>query len=222
MMSIPFENLDIIYGNNIILKKDRIYDKIVKRGRGGFCYELNGLFSRLLRELGYSVSLVSARVMNEDGTFGQEFDHLGIIVHLGDKKYLVDVGFGDSTRKPIEFPNGMSEDVSGKYRLIRDNWEVYYLMRWKDNYWACLYKFSLKPRELNDFTGMCRFFQTSEESHFNKSPFIFLATKMGRITLTDKELIRTNGSKKSNSKVNSKEEFEGLLGKYFGIKNKTN
>ena len=217
MLNIPFENLDIIYGNSIVLKPERMYDKIVKRGRGGFCYELNGLFSRLLKELGYNVSLVSARVINEDGIFGQEFDHLGIIVHLGDKKYLVDVGFGDSTRKPIEFPDAMSEDVSGKYRLVRDNLETYFLERWIDKYWTCRYKFSLKPRELKDFSGMCRFFQTSEESHFNKSPFISLATKTGRITLTDKELIITDGIKKSNSKVNSKEEFEGLLGKYFGI-----
>lgn len=218
MLNIPFENLDIIYGNSIVLKLERIYDKIIKRGRGGFCYELNGLFSWLLRELGYNVSLVSARVNQEDGTFGKEFDHLGIIVHFGDKKYLVDVGFGDSTRKPIEFPDGMSEDVSGKYRLIRDNRETYYL-EWRiDKHWACRYKFSLKPRELNDFKGMCRFFQASEESHFNKNPFISLATKTGRITLTDKELIITDGIKKSNSKVNSKEEFEGLLEKYFGIR----
>ena len=100
-MNVPFENLDIIYGNSIVLKLERIYDKIVKRGRGGFCYELNGMFSWLLRELRYNISLVSARVIKEDGSYGQEFDHLGIIVYIGDKKYLVDVGFGDSTRNDL-------------------------------------------------------------------------------------------------------------------------
>ena len=54
LSTIPFENLDIHQGNKIVLDQDRIYEKIVKCGRGGFCYELNGLFCRLLRSLGFS------------------------------------------------------------------------------------------------------------------------------------------------------------------------
>ena len=73
MLAVPFENLDIHLGRPIVLDEDRLYRKIVGERRGGFCYELNGLFAALLRELGYEVTLLSARVSCEQGGFGPEF-----------------------------------------------------------------------------------------------------------------------------------------------------
>ena len=69
LLAIPFENLSIHYGQPIILQEETLYDKIVKRQRGGFCYELNGLFAWLLQQLGFSVTLLSAGVVNADGGF---------------------------------------------------------------------------------------------------------------------------------------------------------
>src|SRR6476661_8880772 len=62
LFAVPFENLSIHYGQPITLEDETLYDKIVSRRRGGFCYELNGLFARLLRRLGFTVTLLSARV----------------------------------------------------------------------------------------------------------------------------------------------------------------
>ena len=62
LLTVPFENLDIHQGKKIVLEEDRIYEKIVACGRGGFCYELNGLFCWLLRSLDFSVSMVSSQV----------------------------------------------------------------------------------------------------------------------------------------------------------------
>src|SRR5262245_1566225 len=76
MLSVPFENLDIPLGRPIVLDEDALFDKIVARRRGGFCYELNGLFAALLRSLGFDVTLLSAGVAHADGGFGLEFDHL--------------------------------------------------------------------------------------------------------------------------------------------------
>lgn len=121
ILSVLFENLDIHHGSKISLNPDEIYDKIVNRKRGGYCYELNSLFAKLLKELGYKLDIVSARVFNpQKAVFGQEFDHLTIIVHL-ERSYLVDVGFGDSFREPIALPDGEAEDVSGKYRIENSN-----------------------------------------------------------------------------------------------------
>ena len=76
-----------------------VYDKIVRRHRGGFCYELNGLFCALLIALGFRVYMLSARVRRDDGGFGPEFDHMLLRVDL-DEPWLVDVGFGDSFVDP--------------------------------------------------------------------------------------------------------------------------
>ena len=84
--AVPFENLSIHLGEQISLDPGDLFDKIVTRGRGGFCYELNGLFAVLLEMLGHKVTRVSARVGD-----GPPFDHLALLV---DDAWLVDVGFG--------------------------------------------------------------------------------------------------------------------------------
>jgi len=103
-LAVPFENLDIHLGQPIILDEARFYDKIVRRRRGGFCYELNGLFAALLRELGFDVTTLSARVIDtQPGMIGPEFDHLVLLVQL-EERWLADVGFGDSFRETAPSP----------------------------------------------------------------------------------------------------------------------
>ena len=66
LVTVPFENLSIHMGEPVSLDLAALYDKIVRRRRGGFCYELNGLFAELLRRLGYRVTLLSAGVAKDD------------------------------------------------------------------------------------------------------------------------------------------------------------
>src|SRR5437016_7551475 len=73
LLSIPFENLDIHLGRPIILSKNAFYDKIITLRRGGFCYELNGLFATLLDEMGFKVSMLSARVARKSGGLSPDF-----------------------------------------------------------------------------------------------------------------------------------------------------
>jgi N-hydroxyarylamine O-acetyltransferase len=80
LLAVPFENLDIQLGRPILLEQDALFDKIVTRRRGGFCYELNGLFALLLRGLGFEVTLLAAGVARAAGGFGPEFDHLTLLV----------------------------------------------------------------------------------------------------------------------------------------------
>src|SRR5215216_6410072 len=80
LLAVPFENLDIHLGRPIVLEQQALFAKIVTRRRGGFCYELNGLFALLLRDLGFDVTLLAAGVARADGSFGPEFDHLTLLV----------------------------------------------------------------------------------------------------------------------------------------------
>ncbi len=104
---IPFENLSIHLGEEIVLGPDELLAKIVDRHRGGFCYELNGAFASLLRALGYNVTLLAARVFNGE-QLGPPFDHMTLRVDL-DEPWLADAGFGGQL--PIPTPPEQSRST---------------------------------------------------------------------------------------------------------------
>ncbi len=216
LRTVPFENLSVVTGQEIILEEPWLFDKIIRKGRGGFCYELNGLFSWLLRQLGFRVDRVSARVHNaERGAYGREFDHMALLVHL-EQTYLVDVGFGDSFRMPVLFPNGEVADVSGTYRLRQDGTR-YILQRREGPRWLPQYQFTKTPRELAEYIPMCHYQQTSPESGFTQRTVCTRATGRGRITLTADTLTITADGQKQKTPVESEADFKRLLREHFGM-----
>ena len=108
LFTVPFENLDIGLKRTIPCDADAAVRKIVEQRRGGFCYELNGAFTWLLRALGFQVTLLSARVGRPDGSLGPEYDHLTLRVDL-DPPWLADVGFGDSFLDPLRLQQDCSK-----------------------------------------------------------------------------------------------------------------
>ncbi|HEV2120965.1 MAG TPA: arylamine N-acetyltransferase [Candidatus Bathyarchaeia archaeon] len=218
LLSIPFENLDVHIGRPIILKENTLYDKIIRHHRGGFCYELNGLFASLLEELGYKVSMLSARVARKSGGFSPEFDHMTLLVQLK-HPWLVDVGFGDCFTEPKRLDIKEPQADHGKeYRFTRrDGWTLLSRRMKRDGLWEPAYMFSLRPRKMDDFFSRCRWQQTSPRSHFRKNRICTLLTSNGRLTLTDTRFIVTQGSKKVERPVKNPEEFAVLLRRHFGI-----
>jgi len=217
LFTVPFENLDILLGTPIILDIERICDKIVTRHRGGFCYELNGLFCALLRALGFRVEMLCARVRREDGGFGPEFDHMLLKVEL-DEPWLVDVGFGDSFVDPIVFRAGGADQVNGhRYSVVpvEDEWQ---LLREDDKGRVPLYAFRDVPHELSEYGEMCTFHQTSPESHFGKNWICSRATPDGRITIANRRLIVTHGTDREERELRSEEELRRCLDELLGVK----
>jgi N-hydroxyarylamine O-acetyltransferase len=206
LLSVPFENLDIHWGQPIVLDTGRLYDKIVRRRRGGFCYELNGVFALLLNALGFRVTLLSAGVARDAGGFGPDFDHLALRVEL-DSAWLADVGFGESF-DPVPFDG----PASGEYRIEPEG-EAFALFRGK----LPRYHFTLQPRDLSDFAGMCRYHQTSPASSFTQRPLVSQATAGGRVTLTNTRLIITSGTGRKEYPVQGQDEFDSLCQKHFGM-----
>jgi N-hydroxyarylamine O-acetyltransferase len=217
LLAVPFENLDIHWDRSIILDEKSLYEKIVLRRRGGFCYEANGLFAALLRALGFNVTLLSARVM-EGGRLGPEFDHMTLLVQL-EERWLADVGFGDSFREPLRLDDPHEQRQNhGAYRLTRDGEQWTLLARSSDNEWTPQYVFTLQPRQLADFADMCHYHQTSPESHFTQKRVCSLATPAGRVTLSDMRLIITQNGEREEKMLASREEYAKALREYFGIK----
>jgi N-hydroxyarylamine O-acetyltransferase len=218
LLSIPFENLDIHLRRPIVLSEAAFYDKIIKHHRGGFCYELNGSFASLLKELGFKVSMLSARVARKGGGFSPDFDHMTLLVQLK-HPWLADVGFGDSFTEPKRVDiSGPQADHGKDYCLTRkDSWTLLYRRTKGNGVWEPQYKFSLTPRKLEDFVPRCRWQQTSPRSHFRKGRLCTRLTPNGRLTLTDTRFIVTRGGRKVERPLKKPEEFNALLRRDFGI-----
>lgn len=216
LFTVPFENLDIPLRRQINLDPRRMYDKIVGHHRGGFCYELNGLFCELLRALGFQVEMLSARVRRDDGGFGPEFDHMLLKVELDDP-WLVDVGFGDLFVDPIVFRSGGAGQVDGHRYVVLPvdgEWE---LLREDDKGQVPLYRFRDRPHALREYEPMCEFHQNSAESHFTKSWTCSRATPNGRITLANMRLIVSTEGRRDEVKLGAESDLRGCLRNFFGI-----
>jgi len=216
MFTVPFENLDIHLGRDIILDEERLFEKIVHQRRGGFCYELNGLFAALLRQLHFKVRMLSAGVYDGDKP-GPEFDHMALLVQL-EERWLADVGFGDSFVEPLRLDDRDEQLQRGvRYRVEQDA-EIWKLMERKtDADWKITYQFDLQPRRLTDFADMCRWHQTAAESHFTQNKMCSLATPDGRITLSDMKLIITENGVRREQILANKKDHSDALKSYFEV-----
>lgn len=217
LLTVPFENLDIHWKRPIILDIDRFYEKIVLNGRGGFCYELNGLFNELLVSLGFKTRLVSARVFN--GTeHGPEYDHAAIIVTIDEDEYLADVGFGDFTAEPLRFSLGAEQqDPTGIFVIRRFDDEYFEVAKRDGEVWKSQYIFKDIARDLSEFAEMCDFQQYSPESHFTKGKVCSIMTETGRKTLTGSKFIITDGEEKREKEIDSEKVFDEILRQEFGV-----
>jgi len=221
MRSIPFENLDISLKHPIKIDQDSIWSKLITQKRGGFCYELNGLFAWLLQQTGFDVTYLNARVFNRAGDLGIDFDHLALLVKMPDQSmpWLADVGFGDSFNEPLRFDE-VGEQVQGlrAYRLEKtpDGF-----ITWQKNYdgsWERLYFFDLQPHKFpEEYELACVYHQTSPTSSFTRKSIISKATAEGRISLEDGRLILTTNGQRTERPLQSQEEYERLLKADFDI-----
>jgi N-hydroxyarylamine O-acetyltransferase len=217
MFAVPFENLDISVGRKIICDENRFLHKIVHERRGGFCYEMNGAFAALLRELGFQVTLLSARVSNGDGRDGPEFDHMALRVELDEADWLADVGFGDFFVEPLRLEPGLEQEQFGRRYRIAATESEFYVEANIDGAWKRQYTFTLQPRQLSEFGTMCLYHQTSPDSHFTRNRVCSLATPEGRITMSGDKLIETRNGVREERVLHGDEEWRAVLRDRFGV-----
>lgn len=217
LRTVPFENLDINLERPIVLNDESLYEKIVERRRGGFCYELNGLFARLLTELGFTVTKLTAGVANQQGEFGPYFDHMALRVELA-RPWLVDVGFGDSFLEPLLLDEqGEQADQTGVYRIDHYSDHLILMRRVEDREWKAEYRFLPQSYQYEDYLEMCQYHQTSPESPFTRGRLCSIATEEGRITLRDMRLITTVRGEKREQLLTTDKEYATYLLENFGV-----
>lgn len=219
LLAVPFENLSIHAGEPVVLEDEALYTKIVEQRRGGFCYEANGLFAALLRTLGFKVEMLSAGVANGEGGFGPDFDHMTLMVKL-EKRWLVDVGFGDSFMEPLLLDEqGEQRQGRRSFRIAHDDAHLILMRRDEaDDEWKPQYRFTLQPHQYADYAEMCRYHQTSPQSHFTRGRICSRATPLGRVTLSEMRYINTPESgERQERTLTNQAEYDALLREQFGI-----
>jgi len=217
LLSVPFENLSIHTHEPIVLEDDALFQKIVERRRGGFCYELNGLFASLLLEIGFSVKMLSAEVANAESGFSEPFDHMALMVQL-EQRWLVDVGFGESFLEPLLIDERGDQTQDDRVYRIHDDSGFLVVSQQVNNEAKPQYRFTPQAYQYDDFAGMCRYHQTSPQSHFTQGRICSRATESGRITLSEMRFITTfkNGERHERT-LRNVEEYAEILREQFGI-----
>ncbi|HEY8563334.1 MAG TPA: arylamine N-acetyltransferase [Pyrinomonadaceae bacterium] len=221
LLNVPFENLDIHWKRRILLDTERFYRKIVEERRGGFCYELNGLFCELLNELGFPSRMISARVAKHDGGFGAEYDHMAILTRIDGEEFLVDVGFGSFAAEPLRFVADVEQlDDEGVFTIRKHDDEYFEVAKKDGSVWKSEYIFKDLTRSLKEFTEMCNFHQTSPESHFTRGAVCSILLEDGRKTLTLNKFIETRNGGQEEIRIFDEETFEEILEQEFHIARK--
>ena len=221
LVAVPFDNLSIHLGEDIVLEEGALLDKIVARRRGGFCYELNGAFAVLLRALGFRVTLLQARVHGDGGRLGIPYDHLVLRVETDDGSgpWLADVGFGDHARRPLALDDRAGRaDPGGTFRIVpapdgEESGDLDVLCDGKPRL-----RLEMRPRVLADFRAGAWYHRTSPDSHFTRAPVCSRCTDDGRITLTGRTLLTTVGTERHETPLGSDEEVLAAYREHFGVR----
>lgn len=192
--AVPFETLAVAgdpfgtrAGDGVSLALGDLYRKIVTQERGGFCYELNGLFGRLLDAVGFDAKRVAARVI-EDGDLTPPASHMTHVVDC-DRRYVVDVGLGTpAMRRPTPLDGTVVSDAAGvDWRTVEsDRPDADYCTQYREPgaEWRDRYIFTETERDRSYFRATCDHLTTAPESGFTGDPVVSMATGRGHKRLT--------------------------------------
>lgn len=199
LLALPFDNsrnADAQRGFEILadvaIDADEVFDQIVVGGRGGVCYELNGLLRRLLLELGYDVGILAAAVIQVSGEFGPDLDHIFNRVHLDGQTYLVDVGLaGPSFLEPLRLTDEVQTQYGVDYRLVEEGDYWMFQRRSRGADWNSVYKFKLQDRQLSEWVEMVpSLVDFPVELVLLSTRIHSRATENGQLVLIGKRLVR--------------------------------
>ena len=216
VFTVPFENLDIQLGRGIDLTPDHVDDKVIRRQRGGYCFELNGLFLRALQASGYEARRVLGRVQGSGVPSGR--CHQVSLVRFGDRDWMVDVAFGGNCpREPIPLEFDTINDHGGIFYRLLDHELGYLLQKRTDEDWRNLYSFDLSPVVPNDIAVGNYFTSTNPATHFTRDRMAVLAHPEGETRLVNYRCTTSRGGDLKTEQLPDSEQYLVELKQRFGI-----
>ncbi|HEU5473552.1 MAG TPA: arylamine N-acetyltransferase [Actinophytocola sp.] len=184
LMSVPFENLDVLHRIPLGDSSASLLDKVVSRSRGGLCFELNRTFDWLLTELGFRVTLIGAEIADGDGYF-PDIHHPVLLVEAGPRTWLADVGWGPiSFPEPLRLDDAAPQRQSGvDFRVTDDGGNPLVSHRVGRGAWQRMFRLLPTPRRWPDFDHVRAFHQTSPESPYTRKLVCYKAIGVGEHAL---------------------------------------
>lgn len=213
--TIPFENADIMLGRGVAVDLPSIQDKLVRRGRGGYCFEHGQLLAAALERLGYSVDRLLARVSGERDARS----HLLLRVRAGDECWVADTGFGTGLIEPLPFGDRAPHDQYGwSYRLTGDGEHSWWLQERQDGGWVTMYWFDDQTQHPADVVVANHFTSTYPSSSFVRQ-FVAIRKDTGGLRrLTGRRLSITRPGHPADERHLNDAEFGAALTEIFGLR----
>ena len=217
---VPFENLDIrLFRKEIPLDIESIYEKVVEKHRGGYCFELNALFTALLKDLGFHASSCMCRI-TRNKNYVPLVLHRGIIVGMDGVKYFCDVGYGGP------MPPGAVPVQDGA--VMDSRGERYYMYKDEVPWWTMkrrtgsgeiesMLQFYTMPQEAVDYIPMNEYCSKNENSVFCRTLYVNKRTENGSVSVMGNRFTEVRDGKTVQDREFGEEELEELLERYFGI-----
>lgn len=186
VLHIAYENLDILKRKPLDLTPEALYEKIVLHGRGGYCFELNGLLAHMLREMGFSVSERFARFLRNETDVPMR-RHRVTVVHMESGDYLLDIGVGQvAPRLPLKIEENTLHTQNGEtYRFARDARHGWVLWEMHHDAWREYICFTDEEYLDVDFLQPSFYCENHPSSPFNKTFMLAIKTETGRRTIDD-------------------------------------
>ena len=182
---VPYENLDILRGVPLSLDPQALYDKIVTRRRGGYCFELNGFLGEVLRSLGYGVTEYMARYLRGEREIPMRRHRVVIAEDCGGQRWICDAGIGqEAFRLPLPFREGAeSAQYSEVYRVRREPFFGWIIEDRHRGAWRRFYSFTEEEQLNIDYVMPSFWCEHAPESPFTRAPILSIKTESGRITV---------------------------------------
>ena len=217
LFSVPFENLDVQAGKIVSLVPEEIVEKILVHNRGGYCYEVNGLFAMALAELGVPYIFVAARPMIYP--VRRPKTHMAIVAEVDGEKWLIDLGFGsNSIRKPMRLDVTDLEVMQDgdRFMLSRTDESKYRLKAFVEGEWVNQYEFDLYPQEWIDFVPANHLNSTHPDTIFVKKLLVVLQNPTGKVVLMG-DTLKTFSNGVTTKEFVSPENRATILANNFGL-----
>lgn len=215
--AIPFENIDVLLRRPVVMDLEANYDKIVRRRRGGWCYELNGVMGWALREAGFEVMRIGAGVMRVRAGDAQLGNHLCLLVRL-DHLYLVDVGFGGSLAEPLALRDSEREDRPYRLRLNElgeSYWRYSEIARGDAEPFS--FDFRAAPADESLLARKCLFLQTDPASPFMQNLVVQRRSADTHLSLRGRVLETIHSTRVEKKLLNSADELVATLRDGFDL-----
>ena len=219
VLTIPYENLDILAGKPVSLDGEDIYRKIVTEHRGGYCFELNALLHRMLAEMGFAVESRFARYLRGESAIPFR-RHRIVVVTLDGAEYMLDIGVGQvAPRLPLKLTAGEIQEQNGEtYCFDRDESLGWVLSDLHKGAWRQYISFTCERQYEEDFIPASFWCEKHPDSPFNKGNMIAIKTPAGRKTVDGNVYKEFRGDTCIHEEIMDETRTCEILAAAFGLK----